>query len=252
MYTHGFYSAALCKGALTQNKTKKKKMQIEKIEQAVAMSTFFAGSDIDDIMQVLITAIERKVFPEGAPVRPITDLGTGDSTQTTTSLGLAIKSRPFASAPIHVPNGGGGPKARHSFKSELSLFRDPAVGTKKILWWHSDDPRATPHNHPWDFRSAILQGGYTEQRYWLSGGRIKHETIKFVAGMINTVPGDVFHNVTEILPGTVTYMDCGPAREGNKWGYMELGEAEYIPSAELVVPDMQECFLALNPHLIKK
>lgn len=215
--------------------------------------TYFADADIDDVMHLLTTLLESKVFPEGAPARPTASLGTGTSTATTTSLGLSLKSRPFGSPPIHVPNGGGGPNARHSFKSELTLLRDPQIGTKKILWWHGDDPRVTPHNHPWNFRSAILSGGYTEERYWLSRtGSIKRETLTFTAGMINEVPADVFHNVTRVLPGTVTYLDCGPAREGGAWGYMELGEGEYIPSTELVVSDLKDCFAALNPHLAKK
>ena len=57
--------------------------------------------------------------------------------------------------PIHkCPVAGDGANARHSYKSELVLLRDPDLGTKKILWWYDKDPRPLPHNHPWDFRSA--------------------------------------------------------------------------------------------------
>lgn len=183
---------------------------------------------------------------------PSADLGDGNEL-TSTSIGNPLISNSFKAAPMHIPNAGDNANARHSYKSELVLVRDPNAGTKKILWWFDKDPRETPHNHPWNFRSGIISGGYVEERFWLNNGVVKKETRRYEAGMINEVPANVFHNVREVLPGTVTYLDCGPARKGNEWGYMDINDGKYIPFKDLTPGNFLECLRTLNPHLnIKK
>lgn len=211
---------------------------------------FFSSANVDSVMQTLIMAFEANLFPQGSPARPTALAKKGDSDLLETSTGQPLVSAAFSVPPLHIPNAGDGPNARHSFKSELVLVRDPAVGTKKIMWWYGDDPREIPHNHPWDFRSGIISGGYTEERSWITNGILKSERRKYVAGTINEVPADVFHNVFDVLPNTVTYLDCGPAREGNEWGYLD-GE-KYQTWKDLTPANFLECFKGLNTHSGKK
>lgn len=212
---------------------------------------FFTGASIEDLMQMFISAVDAKLFPPGAPPRP--ELINADgSTAIATSSGLPLISKPFQSTPIHIPNAGDGANARHSYKTELVLLRDPKVRTVKMLWWHGDDPRDTPHNHPWSFRSAILSGGYSEERFHVSNGVTHKETRTYEAGDINVVPSDVFHNVRDVQPGTVTLLDCGEASEGNAWGYLNVATGERIPNSQLTPANFLENFRALNPHLLPK
>lgn len=155
--------------------------------------------------------------------------------------GLAAENDFLLAAPIHIPDGNGG-----SYKTELALFRS-AERTEKIIWWHADDPRPEPHNHPWDFQSTILNGGYTEHRWWQEDGIWNSETKIYRAGDVNVVKANVFHVVVNVLPQTITHLICGKASENNLWGYLNLDDLTYIPAKKEVsfVEDLKK----LNPHL---
>jgi len=166
-----------------------------------------------------------------------------------TSSGQSLEGEAFRIPPLHIPVCGDEANARHSYKSELTLVRDPDIGTKKLLWWHDKDPRDEPHNHPWDFRSAIISGGYTEERFWIDeDGKVQRDEVTYEAGQINVVPANVYHNVISVEPGTVTYLDCGPARTGNEWGYLDIRNGEYITFKDLTPDNFLEMFQGLNPH----
>lgn len=72
------------------------------------------------------------------------------------------------------------------------------------------------HNHPWDFISFVLWGGYTEgmysewnvrttlQRKWLSFGKRKAQD---------------FHKILDVKPNTWTLVITGPVK--NEWGFLE-------------------------------
>lgn len=211
----------------------------------------FDKQDVTRAIHEVIALIESRLLPPTAPLRPRTILGSGDASIAETASGQSLAGAGLSIPPVHIPNAGDGPNARHSYKSELVLVRDPAVTTKKILWWYDKDPRDTPHNHPWDFRSAILSGGYTEERFWLSKGVLHKERLQHREGSINVVPADVFHNVVEVEPNTVTYLDCGPARAGNEWGYL-TDTGVYVPFKDLTPKNFLETFRELNPHLRPK
>ena len=167
-------------------------------------------------------------------------------TRTTTTGGLALTAAKLVTPPIHIPNETGG-----SYKTELVLERDPKKGTVKILWWHEDDPRPEPHNHPWDFTSDILGGGYTELRYWIGPGNVVlRETKTYRVGDRNVLPRTIYHVVTNVLPGTVTRLICGEATPGNKWGYLNI-ETGVHTEAE-ADPGFIDKLRALNPHLRQK
>jgi hypothetical protein len=142
---------------------------------------------------------------------------------TTTTGGFALTHALLSAPPIHIPNRDGFP-----FKTDLVLERDPATRTVKLTWWHADDDRGDPHNHPWNFESTILFGGYTDER-WVLGpdGSITHHVRVLRAGDVNIVPRQDFHRVFDVLPGTVTNMVTGPARPNNEWGYLNVESGVY-------------------------
>lgn len=157
--------------------------------------------------------------------------------------GFPVSSEYLQSVPVHIPDDKGG-----SYRTELVLYRS-ADYTEKILWWHSDDPRKEPHNHPWWFESSILSGGYTESRYWLENGELKFEEKTYRAGDVNIVPANVYHVVYDVQPQTVTHLRCGVAREDNAWGYLNLETLEHIAAKKEV--NFWNSMVAINPHLKK-
>lgn len=201
------------------------------------------------ILDALLAAIDARCFADAPSIPEVIDRETiGDFNSKTTSSGQALESTPFSSPPIHIPNAGSGSNARHSYKSELSLVRNTETGTKKLLWWHAADPRSIPHNHPWAFRSAILSGGYTEERFSVDEGKIVRELIEYSAGAVNLVPANVFHNVIEVKPDTVTFLDCGPARPGNEWGYLDPTDGTYFDWKQQSPDNFLDLFKQLNAH----
>jgi hypothetical protein len=210
------------------------------------------------VLADLQASFAANVLGPHAPDRPDAlahDRYGAGATPAATSTGQALTAAPFGMPPVHIPIAGGSADARRAYKSELVLFRDPAVGTQKVLWWHSRDPRDAPHNHPWDFRSAILAGGYEEERYWIDeGGRLRTERLQWRAGEINVMPADVFHNVVAVAPGTVTYLDCGPSRAGNAWGYLDTDTLAYHPfnAAGMTPDDFMDAFRAINPYMTRR
>lgn len=140
----------------------------------------------------------------------------------TTTSGRPVEHAPFTAVPLHIPNIHGEP-----FKTELVEVRSPE---KTIKWnfWHLPDDRGDPHNHPWDMVEAtIISGGYTEERYWLENGKVKHATMIHRADDINRFSNLIFHAVTEVLPNTVTRMVCGQANPEQEWGYLDIKTGVY-------------------------
>lgn len=217
------------------------------------MTQFFQPQDVNLVMDQFLESLRVRMFGNGAPALPG---GLGEDEMATvpaaTSTGLEGILASFAGAPLHIPNSGDGANARHSYKSEVVL-RKSVEQTYKIMWWHDKDPRTIPHNHPWPFRSAVLLGGYTEERFWLDEhGELHTEILEHNAGDVNTVPANVFHNVLSVKPGTVTFLECGHTRVGNKWGYLNTESKLYIPSTDLTSPNFLTELRELNPHLIPK
>ncbi len=212
---------------------------------------FFDQADVEKLLAGFMQLAESSLFPVGCPPRPTTAALVANGALET-SLGTPLTALAFKEVPIHVPVGIG-ENARHSYKSELVFVRDPGVRTVKMLWWHDRDPRSEPHCHPWNFRSAILHGGYDEVRFWIDErGKVQSEERTYEAGEINVMPANVFHCVTAVRPGTVTLLDCGPAAAGNAWGYLDTESGRYIDQKELAVPDFGTNFVAINPHRAKK
>lgn len=138
-------------------------------------------------------------------------------------------------------------------KAELVLSDWPDALTRKInVWFRADlrgGERPKPHNHPWEFTSRILLGGYVEDRYTLDGDQVRVEhgvTHRF--GSSNHVPKDLYHEVTDIAePGaTMTLMVCERGVKGD-WGHLDVDRRVHRPIER--DPDFAARFEALNPHL---
>lgn len=158
-----------------------------------------------------------------------------------TITGNPIIAAQMVTPPIHVPDGLGG-----AFKTELTTVRTPER-TEKYIWWHSGDPRITPHNHPWPFQSMILSGGYTEDRYQVIDGLLVKETRQYREGDVNDCPADVYHVVYDVLPKTATHLICGQQSEGAAWGYLDIETGEV--SKAMPDPEFLGHLRAINPHL---
>lgn len=140
----------------------------------------------------------------------------------TTAAGLARTHTRFSKAPLHIPNSKGEP-----FKTELVEVHSDEL-TIKWNFWHLPDDLRDPHNHPWrSVTCTILNGGYTEERYFLDHGEVKKVTNVHRVGDVNSFGPKAFHIVTEVLPDTVTRMVCGHVMEGYEWGYLDIKTGKY-------------------------
>jgi len=155
-----------------------------------------------------------------------------------TSAGLALANKLFAAKPLHIPNADGEP-----YQTELVIARDPEVQTLKVNWWHAPDDDRDPHSHPWDFEATILQGGYTEVRFWVENGKVMSDKFSYQAGEVNKIARNEFHLVTDIQPGTVSYMVCNKANPKNAWGYLDINSGEKRDA------DPDPTFIARLQHL---
>ncbi len=159
----------------------------------------------------------------------------------------SLAHKAFETVPLHIPDGLGG-----AYKTELVLQRT-VNAVVKINWWHGPDPRLDPHNHPWRFTSKILQGGYTETRWYgvyRNGQVIDYikDTRSYKAGDVNVLNPDTFHTIDSVIPGTVTHMVTGPVDGDGDWGY--LINKKYVSAAHDPKKNLkfwtQLC--ELNPH----
>ncbi len=96
-----------------------------------------------------------------------------------------------------------------------------------------DDDQAL-HDHPWDFKTTILAGGYYEHLptpEWLASDRIAGP--KWDARReLRTKDQSIYHDATdlhcvgEILPGTVTLVQTRP--RSRSWGFHPEGD-NWVP-----------------------
>jgi hypothetical protein len=109
-------------------------------------------------------------------------------------------------------------------KAEHVILRNADRTLKANLWFTSDlrgDGYPKPHNHPWVATSEILSGGYQEHRYALLPNGVSFSVLDHQAGETNSLPLDIFHEVTKIhAPGeTLTWFETGAGAQ--EWGYLD-------------------------------
>ena len=89
---------------------------------------------------------------------------------------------------------------------------------------HSDMDKH-PHNHPWEFTTFILKGGYVSKNYF-PFPLITNSVIKYTQECLplDRVKGsiDIYHKIRLIRP-TYTLVFTGP-RINNDWGYLVDGK----------------------------
>lgn len=88
-----------------------------------------------------------------------------------------------------------------------------------LHWIYLPDEDRDPHDHPCNFWSMVVRGGYTEQVYPYV--RVRRDFATKVKtwrrGSVHKMPYDQAHRITHIRPGTVTLVAFGVRRQS--WGF---------------------------------
>ena len=76
------------------------------------------------------------------------------------------------------------------------------------------------HDHPWQFRSTVLRGGYLQERLSLRYGVVEqafvHEQRRY-AGSVETLEATATHRIATVEPDTWTLVETRAA--GRVWGF---------------------------------
>lgn len=84
-----------------------------------------------------------------------------------------------------------------------------------------------PHNHPWNFTSVVLKGGYVEKRtksLWALTQPVQYKYIEFALPyMIREMKGFHTYHKIRLLKPTYTLVFTGP-RINDDWGYLVDGK----------------------------
>ena len=80
------------------------------------------------------------------------------------------------------------------------------------------DSDRDPHDHPWDFRSLLLRGGYDEDVYMRIPPKHVNVTNYRRAPALGKREAETIHQITRVLPGTFTLLLTGPYRR--QWGFL--------------------------------
>lgn len=116
----------------------------------------------------------------------------------------------------------------HVYLRRLIIFKTPLCAIY-VHWIYVPDSDRDPHNHPMDFISVVLKGGYEEKR-WISNhdipvGGIPTVGVKFMKRTRGLFTAALtrranFHSITRLHDNpTVTLLFCGP-RSKDGWGFM--------------------------------
>jgi hypothetical protein len=108
----------------------------------------------------------------------------------------------------------------------LIVFKTPWCGIY-VHWIYTPDGQRDPHNHPMNFWSFVLLGGYTEHRY-----KISHRALigrRRSQGSIARTTTEDFHRIVRLWrTPTITILLTG--RRAQEWGFLTKGG--YIPAHE--------------------
>lgn len=106
-----------------------------------------------------------------------------------------------------------------TYLTRLRIVATPWFGVY-IHRFDGPDPRLTLHDHPWNFTSLVLRGGYVERRL---DPRTMEVNEAHRVRWVNRIRTHDFHAIVRLsrVP-TWTLMLVGPRRR--KWGYLEKDE----------------------------
>lgn len=193
-------------------------------------------------------------------IQPSSSAPSALPTGSVTSTGAPTRIRPFLGIPTMVPEFVDGEFTGGIYKVEEKFFYDGVHGLR-IHAWIKADPRI--HNHPWEqIHCTVIRGGYTAKEYRrYDDCNYREDTVILKVGDTHTVPHDVFHQVVDVFPGTITLMRfTREVRNGpGDWGHLTLdpvgGFSTYTQAANAPLVDGKGFLPALqhlNPHLRPK
>lgn len=119
-----------------------------------------------------------------------------------------------------------------NYLTRLRVIQTPWFG----VYLHdieSPDSDPHPHDHPWNFRSFIVKGGYTEKVYPLEHSfansrldpyRRAYER-RWNRFTWHKMTKNNAHRITQVLPGTVSLILVG--KRSSSWGFY-LGKEDYM------------------------
>jgi hypothetical protein len=90
-----------------------------------------------------------------------------------------------------------------------------------IFWHHilNPDSQPDPHDHPWNFWSLVIHGGYREE-LWLAEPPLRRRNPvwrTWLPGTLHYMPITAAHRIRQVSPGTVTLVLTG--RRQRDWGF---------------------------------
>lgn len=89
------------------------------------------------------------------------------------------------------------------------------------------DPQPDPHDHPWDFTSIVLAGGYTEEVWRAALGPIESYSRRWLVGSFHTMRGDgVAHRIVTAEPHTITLILR--RKRFREWGFWTIEDNHLI------------------------
>lgn len=121
-----------------------------------------------------------------------------------------------------------------TYLRRLRIVRTPWFALYLHFIFLPDNDR-DPHDHPWNFASFVIRGGYTERLYDRLGigdddlkekpmliGERRHGRFSFHRVLLHN-----YHKIVNVEPGLVTLVFIGP--EKKEWGFWDEYQGRWIP-----------------------
>ena len=170
----------------------------------------------------------------------------------TTTSGASLQQRPFSTRPTIIPQFVNNQFTGRACKIELVLMRSLEGGARQHVWLAPDQ---RPHNHPWDSIDCkvIYGGGYTATEWLPNGdGTFREVTTTLRAGdPEHRLLHGAYHQITEVVPGTVTVMTFGPVvGDGKQWGNLVPdGNGGWVHDSNINQDGFMDALRHFNPHM---
>lgn len=102
-----------------------------------------------------------------------------------------------------------------------------------LHWIVRPDPDDAFHDHPWDFTSVILSGGYREDRREADDKAWAY-TVEQEAAARNLILRDAtdLHRIVQVYGETWTLVKTGP--RVREWGFMAAKSPQWVPYREFL------------------
>jgi hypothetical protein len=116
----------------------------------------------------------------------------------------------------------------------LRILQTPKFAIYLHFIFLPDEDR-DPHDHPFNFWSFIIRGGYTERLWDIVPGAYKSTALRPAKknwGVLSfhKMGQRQAHMISQLIPGTITLVFCGPKTGNGRWGfYTENG---FVPWAK--------------------